>query len=108
MKVLITGSNGLIGSQCVKFFASKAERMIGIDNDMRSYFFGAESSTKEVGYTLEETYSNFTSYEIDIRDKDALQKVFEDTDFDLIIHTAAQPSHDWAAKEPLTDFGVMQ
>ena len=106
MKVLITGSNGLIGSQCVKFFASKAERMIGIDNDMRSYFFGAESSTKEVGYTLEETYSNFTSYEIDIRDKDALQKVFEDTDFDLIIHTAAQPSHDWAAKEPLTDFGV--
>jgi len=106
MKVLITGSNGLIGSQCVIFFASKAEEVIGVDNDMRSYFFGEGSSTKDVGKSLEEDFDNFISYEIDIRDKDAMEKVFKGNSFDLIIHTAAQPSHDWAAKEPLTDFGV--
>ena len=106
MKVLITGSNGLIGSQCVRFFCPKSDEVIGIDNDMRSYFFGKDSSTKDVGEILKEEFVNFKGYEIDIRDKTALEKVFEDNKFDLIIHTAAQPSHDWAAREPLTDFSV--
>jgi len=105
MKTLITGSNGLIGSQCVKFFSQQGE-VIGIDNDMRSYFFGDESSTKSVGEDLKNKIENFTQYDIDIRNKDDINTLFQEHDFDLIIHTAAQPSHDWASKEPITDFEV--
>lgn len=105
MKTLVTGSNGLIGSQCVKFFSEKGE-VIGIDNDMRSYFFGEESSTKSIGEDLKNKIQNFTQYDIDIRDRDAINNLFQQHNFDLIIHTAAQPSHDWASKEPITDFEV--
>ncbi|MFZ7116500.1 MAG: NAD-dependent epimerase/dehydratase family protein [Bacteroidota bacterium] len=109
MKIaLITGSSGLIGGESVEFFADKFDLVIGIDNNLRSYFFGNESSTTWNKDRLENSIPNFTSYNIDIRDFNALEIVFKKygTDIRLIVHTAAQPSHDWAAKEPLTDFGV--
>jgi CDP-paratose 2-epimerase len=107
MKALITGSGGLIGSEAAKFFASKGFEIVGVDNDMRSYFFGEDASTKwnleKVEDGLKEKY---THYKADIRDNDAISKIFSEHKFDIIIHTAAQPSHDWAAKEPFTDFSV--
>ncbi len=105
--VLITGSSGLIGSESVRFFADKGFKVVGVDNDMRKYFFGKEASTKWQGDVLREKYANkFELYEADVRDKKAVEKIFKSYEFDLIIHTAAQPSHDWAAKEPITDFTV--
>jgi CDP-paratose 2-epimerase len=109
MKIaLVTGSSGLIGGESVEFFAAKFDMVIGIDNNMRSYFFGADGSTIWNKTRLEEKFTNFKSYDADIRDYVALEKVFAEygKDISLIVHTAAQPSHDWAAKEPLTDFGV--
>ena len=105
---LITGSSGLIGGECVDFFASKFDRIIGIDNDMRSYFFGKESSTQWNQVRLRNLYDHFEPHNIDIRDFESLERIFKKygTDLKLIIHTAAQPSHDWAANEPVTDFGV--
>jgi CDP-paratose 2-epimerase len=105
---LITGSAGLIGSESVRFFADKMDLVIGIDNDLRAYFFGQEASTDWSRRDLEEKYPNYRHLQADIRAFDVLKNVFEEygTDIKLIIHTAAQPSHDWAAKEPITDFTV--
>jgi CDP-paratose 2-epimerase len=106
-KILITGSAGLIGSQSAKFFVEKGFTIVGIDNNMRAYFFGEEASTKWNQEKLESDFKDkYIHYNIDIRDKDAVEKLFQSHAFDLIIHTAAQPSHDWAAKEPFTDFSV--
>ena len=106
--VLITGSAGLIGSESVKFFCEKGFNVVGVDNDMRSYFFGEEASTKWVLKELLDSYLNFQNQAIDIRNADQLNNVFKEfgKEIRLIIHTAAQPSHDWAAREPLTDFSV--
>src|SRR3954467_8196994 len=103
---IITGSAGLIGSESVAFFASKFDTIIGIDNNMREYFFGKESSTTWNRNRLESDIPNYKHYNADIRDYNALEVIFKEynTDISLIIHSAAQPSHDWAAKEPLTDF----
>lgn len=105
---IITGSSGLIGSEACKFFHSQGFYTVGIDNDMRKYFFGDDASTKPMENSLRNTLENFKHYSIDIRNVDELEKVFKEynTDIDVIIHTAAQPSHDWAAKEPFTDFSV--
>lgn len=104
---LITGSAGLIGSESAKFFAGEGYRIIGIDNNMRQYFFGNEASTGWNNSKLqEELKDKYISHNIDIRDNEAVERLFKDYKFDVIIHTAAQPSHDWAAKEPLTDFSV--
>lgn len=92
MKILISGSNGLVGTEAVSFFKEKGWDVIGIDNNMRSYFFGIEQEEPE--------------HNIDIRDEKAIDTLFQEHKFDAIIHTAAQPSHDWAKKEPLTDFDV--
>jgi CDP-paratose 2-epimerase len=101
--VLVTGSYGLIGNEVCKFYSNRGFRVIGIDNDMRYYFFGA--STKEV---KRDVLENYLHYDIDIRNYELLENVFSsyNTEIDLIVHTAAQPSHDWAVKEPLTDFTV--
>jgi len=106
--VLVTGSGGLIGSESVIFFCQKGFNVIGIDNDARAYFFGQEASTKWALQNLSFKYSNFRNFEVDIRDFISLSKIFGEysTDIDLVIHTAAQPSHDWAAKEPFTDFTI--
>lgn len=107
MKALVTGSGGLIGSEAAKFFAEKGFDIVGIDNNMRSYFFGDEASTewnqKKVQDQLKSKYTHYTA---DIRDNEAIKKIFKEHKFDIVIHTAAQPSHDWAAKEPITDFTV--
>lgn len=106
-KVLVTGSAGLIGSESVKFFASKKFEIHGIDNNMRAYFFGKDASTRWSQKQLQDTLKDqYFHHNIDIRDNEKLEKLFKKVKFDLIIHTAAQPSHDWAAKEPITDFSV--
>ena len=109
MKIcIITGSGGLIGSEAVEFFAPKFDLIVGIDNDMRRYFFGDGASTDWNVKRLNETYGNYKHYNIDIRDEAGLDGVFREygKDIALVLHTAAQPSHDWAAKEPKTDFTV--
>jgi CDP-paratose 2-epimerase len=109
MKVaIITGSAGLIGSQACSFFSEKGYKIIGIDNDMRAYFFGEGSSTKDSLNSLKSKINSYEHYNIDIRDYEKLNEVFSkySSDIDIVIHTAAQPSHDWAANEPLTDFGI--
>ncbi|MQA25144.1 MAG: NAD-dependent epimerase/dehydratase family protein [Micromonosporaceae bacterium] len=106
---LVTGSAGLIGSEAVRHFAKLGMHVVGVDNDMRKYFFGEDGSTAwVVGRLTGELGANYTHHDVDIRDRDLLNKIFEryGTDVSLVIHTAAQPSHDWAAKEPLTDFDV--
>ena len=105
---LVTGSAGLIGSESVEFFSDKFDRIIGIDNNMRKYFFGADASTEWNRNRIEELIPNYKHHDVDIRDYDSLENIFSEygKDISLVVHTAAQPSHDWAAKEPLTDFGV--
>jgi len=105
---IITGSAGLVGSESVEYFSSKFDNIIGIDNNMREYFFGQEGSTEWNKNKLEKSVSNYKHYKTDIRSYEALENVFKEygTDVKLIVHAAAQPSHDWAAKEPRTDFSV--
>jgi CDP-paratose 2-epimerase len=105
---IITGSAGLIGSEAVEFFSSKFDKVIGIDNNMRAYFFGEEASTEWNKARLQNAVSNYKHYKTDIRNFEEVEAIFKEygTDIGLIVHTAAQPSHDWAAKEPLTDFHV--
>jgi CDP-paratose 2-epimerase len=105
-KALITGSGGLIGSEAVRFFCNLGFSVVGVDNDMRRYFFGPTASTRRSVERLAAEHKRFHAVEADIRDEKAMQDVFAAGPFDLIIHTAAQPSHDWAAREPLTDFTV--
>jgi CDP-paratose 2-epimerase len=104
---LITGSSGLIGSEAARFLADRDYRIVGIDNDMRAYFFGAQASTAWNRDALERQLGTaYIHYAVDIRDTEAIERIFQQHRFDIIIHTAAQPSHDWAAKEPFTDFSV--
>jgi len=106
--IIVTGSAGLIGSETVKRFAGEGARVVGIDNDMRAEFFGAEASTKK---TRDELIANVRGYEhrdLDIRDAAAVTELFKQHRgaIDAIVHTASQPSHDWAARDPQTDFTV--
>lgn len=103
---LITGSAGLIGSEAVKFLSKKGFKIVGIDNNMRQYFFGKDASTDWNRKQLEKNIKYYQHYSVDIRNNKKIEEVFKKYKFDLIIHTAAQPSHDWAAKEPFTDFTV--
>jgi CDP-paratose 2-epimerase len=105
-KILITGAGGLIGSEAVSFFCKKDFEVVGIDNNMRSYFFGEKGSVLWNIETLKKAHKNFIHLTTDIRQHKEVEEVFSQHAFDLIIHTAAQPSHDWAAKEPYTDFSV--
>ncbi|KJU86097.1 nucleoside-diphosphate-sugar epimerase [Candidatus Magnetobacterium bavaricum] len=105
---LITGSAGLIGGEAVEFLADKFDIILGIDNNLREMFFGPEASTSWNRQRLKEKVVNYRHYDIDIRDEVAMREMFSayGTDIRLIVHTAAQPSHDWAAREPATDFSV--
>ena len=105
---VITGSAGLIGSEASKFFHAKGFTIIGIDNDMRAYFFGAEASTSWNTNKLIEQLPNYIHNNVDIRNYNSIEQIFKhySNDIKIVIHTAAQPSHDWAAKEPFTDFSI--
>lgn len=106
--ILITGSAGLVGSESVRFFAAKGYKIIGIDNDMRKIFFGDEASTTWNRKKLEEDIPEYEHKSLDIRNEKDMEKLFNEygTDIQLILHTAAQPSHDWAAKDPFMDFTI--
>ncbi len=105
---LITGSSGLVGSECVRHFSSLGMQVVGIDNDMRRYFFGEEASTSWMTSRLQNEVPSFRHYDFDIRNQEEVFGLFKrfGSDISLVIHAAAQPSHDWAAREPLVDFGV--
>lgn len=106
---IVTGSAGLIGSEATRHFAEQGLDVIGIDNDLRRYFFGAEASTRWQRERLEDTLrGQYRHLNLDIRDASEIAALFRRYGHDivLVVHTAAQPSHDWAAREPHTDFSV--
>ena len=105
---LITGSAGLIGSNASRHFAAQGLDVVGIDCDMRRDFFGDEASTARNRAELESQLAGYRHNDIDIRDRDAIESLFSrlGTSVSVVIHTAAQPSHDWAARDPQTDFSV--
>ena len=106
--ILITGAAGLIGSESSKWFHGQGFDIVGIDNDMRAEFFGPQASTAPARRELERCLSRYRHFSIDIRDGAALTRVFArfGKDIQAVIHAAAQPSHDWAAGDPIKDFGV--
>jgi CDP-paratose 2-epimerase len=105
---IITGSSGLVGSEAVSYFASLGMEVVGIDNGMRAKFFGESASTHWMTERLEREVPGFQHYEADIRDSEGIARIFESygDQIALVIHAAAQPSHDWAASDPITDFTV--
>ena len=93
-KALVTGSGGLIGSECVKLLSSVGCQVIGLDNDLRQWFFGPRGTTKPVVEELRSTISGYQHFEIDIRDREAVRDLMKLKRPDFIIHAAAQPSHE--------------
>jgi CDP-paratose 2-epimerase len=106
MKVLVTGSSGLIGSEAVQHFDAQGHEVFGVDNNMRRVFFGAPGDTLWNLERLKSTTKRFTHSALDIRDRAAVEGLFSSQRFDLIVHCAAQPSHDKAREIPLLDFEV--
>src|ERR1700726_4325773 len=106
MKVLVTGSSGLIGSEAVEYFDRQGHDVFGVDNNMRRVFFGPAGDTLWNLDRLRNTAKRFTHAVIDIRDRAAIEELFGKQRFDLIVHCAAQPSHDKARDIPLLDFEV--
>jgi|TARA_B110000971_G_scaffold48393_1_gene48449 CDP-paratose 2-epimerase len=106
--VLITGSSGLVGSESVNFFSKKGFDVIGIDNNLRKFFFGNEGSTNKIKNDLLRNHKNFKSYNIDIRSYNGLEKIYKKykKNISLIIHCAAQPSHDYGKNFPILDFNI--
>ena len=105
---IVTGSAGLIGSETVKFFCDKGFDVVGIDNNFRKAFFGDDASTEWNRQRLEASHKNYTHFDADIREHDAIAKIYGryGKDVKAVIHCAAQPSHDWAASDPYMDFTV--
>jgi CDP-paratose 2-epimerase len=105
---LVTGSAGLIGSETCRRFHAEGLDLVGIDNNMRAYFFGDDASTTSTLKKLETTLPRYQHENLDIRDSEGVLALIRrlGPDLKVIVHTAAQPSHDWAAREPQTDFGV--
>ena len=106
--IIVTGSAGLIGSETVRHFAREGARVVGIDNDMRARFFGAEASTAKTRDQLRRDFPEYEHHDLDIRDAAKVLELFqaEKGKIAAIVHTAAQPSHDWAARDPQADFTV--
>jgi CDP-paratose 2-epimerase len=106
---LITGSAGLVGSEASTFFAKLGMQVVGIDNNMRQFFFGEEGSTCwQREHLVKELGSRYRHFDVDVRDQEGLDAIFKhyQGEISLVIHAAAQPSHDWAVRDPLTDFTV--
>src|SRR5215470_5828078 len=104
MKALVTGSGGLIGSECVRLLAGQGWEVVGVDNDMRSRFFGAQGTTKPVVDDLIRDFPPYRHFNLDICDRQGVRDLLEQKRPQVIIHTAAQPSHDKAASIPYQDF----
>ncbi len=106
--IIVTGAAGLIGSETCRRFHTEGFDVVGIDNDMRARFFGPEASTRPTRQRLEDSLKKYRHFDADIRDAGAIEGIFKKfgADIKAVVHTAAQPSHDWAAREPHTDFGV--
>ncbi len=106
--IIVTGSAGLVGSETVRRFSRDGWQVVGIDNDMRAEFFGSEASTGKVRDHLVANIPAYQHHQLDIRDANALNDLFRDNRGSIaaVVHTAAQPSHDWAARDPQTDFAV--
>lgn len=105
-RVLVTGSSGLIGSEAVRFYDRAGDRVVGVDNNMRARFFGPNGDTAQNLRALIAATNGFEPHAIDIRDRDAIFELFREERFDLVVHCAAQPSHDKAKDIPLLDFEV--
>jgi CDP-paratose 2-epimerase len=106
---IVTGSGGLVGSESVRHFAESGFDVVGIDNDLRAAFFGPDASTKPQTRRLELEYPReFRAFDLDVRDSDGVARVFREhaARLEVVVHAAGQPSHDWAAGDPLTDFTV--
>jgi CDP-paratose 2-epimerase len=105
---IVSGSAGLIGSEASKFLHAKGLQIVGIDNNYRSVFFGNSASTLWNRQRLENELAGYIHFDEDIRDAKAMDKIFKNfgKDISLVIHAAAQPSHDWAATDPMTDFSI--
>ena len=106
---VVTGSCGLIGFESASHFGAAGMTIAGVDNDMRATFFGPEASTHASRERLERKLGDgYEHHDMDIRDRDGVAKLFEryGKEIELVVHTAAQPSHDWAAREPFTDFDI--
>jgi CDP-paratose 2-epimerase len=106
MKVLVTGSSGLICSEAVEYYDREGHQVVGVDNNLRAEFFGSQGDTSWNLNRLKDITKNFESYSIDIRDRHRVFELFETNPFDLIIQCAAQPSHEKACQIPLLDFEV--
>ena len=106
--ILITGSCGLVGSEAVKFFSEKGFDVVGIDNNSRLNFFGKDGDTNWIKKSLIKSYKNYIHKNVDIRNFSSLEKIYKKykSSIKLIIHSAAQPSHDWAKKKPFVDFNI--
>ena len=106
-KAIVTGSGGLVGSETARFLHDQGADVIGIDNNLREYFFGTDGSTLWQTAELKKSLGRYRHLDLDIRDQESIFRLFEnERDISLVVHCAAQPSHDWAAREPLTDFAV--
>ena len=103
-KILVTGSSGLIGSEVCTFFHNQGFEVFGLDNNQRAVFFGSEGDTRWNQERLEKNLKNFNHIESDIRDRESILNLFSEIKPDVVVHTAAQPSHDKAAAIPFDDF----
>ena len=105
---IVTGSGGLVGSESVRALVEEGYHVVGLENDTRARLFGASASTAAQTRRLLDRYATFTSLAVDIRDADSVERVFAQyrRQLDLVVHTAAQPSHDWAASQPQVDFAI--
>jgi CDP-paratose 2-epimerase len=104
---IVTGASGLVGSETVRFLHGKGMDVIGIDNNLREYFFGQDGSTRWKNAELNSSLRGYRHMDLDVRDKDGVFGLFKrEANVSLVVHCAAQPSHDWAAREPITDFTV--
>jgi CDP-paratose 2-epimerase len=106
--IIVTGAGGLIGAEAVRRFAKAGHTVVGVDNDMRAYFFGNSASTKWSVARLQAEIPAYRHYSVDIRDSEVIHRLFAEYNSDIsgVVHAASQPSHDWAAREPYADFAV--